>query len=278
MTAPSNGNPSESRPSGDKPSGDKPSGDKPSGDKRFDAKVALITGAGSGMGRAITLRLVEEGASVYAVDVDADRLEETRELGGSRVALRQADLGSTVICADVVAECAGEFGRLDVLGNVAGIYFAQHATKVTHEQYRRLMSVNLDAYFFLTQAAIPHLLESGGNIINIASNAGIQGVPYSVPYAMSKGGVVQLTRSLAVEFIKTPLRVNAIAPAGTRTNISATTSFPADMDPDLAIRMAGLRGMSEPEEIAALFAFLASDEARSVTGAVYTIDNGITIS
>jgi meso-butanediol dehydrogenase/(S,S)-butanediol dehydrogenase/diacetyl reductase len=245
---------------------------------RFDDKVALITGAGSGMGRAITLRLVEEGASVYAVDIDADRLQGTRELGGNRVALRQADLGSTVICADVVAECAGEFGRLDVLGNVAGMYFAHHATQITHEQYRRLMSVNLDAYFFLAQAAIPHLLESGGNIVNIASNAGIQGVPYSVPYAMSKGGVVQLTRSLAVEFIKTPLRVNAIAPAGTRTNITASTSFPADVDPDLVTRMAGLRGMSEPEEIAALFAFLASDEARSVTGAVYTIDNGITIS
>jgi meso-butanediol dehydrogenase/(S,S)-butanediol dehydrogenase/diacetyl reductase len=95
---------------------------------------------------------------------------------------------------------------------------------------------------------------------------------------MSKGGVVQLTRALAVEFIKTPLRVNAIAPAGTRTNLVAGSSFPSDMDPDLGARMAGWRGISEPEEIAALFAFLASDEARSVTGAVYTIDNGITIS
>jgi NAD(P)-dependent dehydrogenase (short-subunit alcohol dehydrogenase family) len=245
---------------------------------RFENKVALVTGAGSGMGRAITLRLVEEGASVYAVDIDADRLDETKAEGGNRVAMRQADLGSAVVCADIVAECAGEFGRLDVLGNVAGIYFAEHATRVTLEQYRRLMSVNLDAYFFLAQAALPHLLESGGNIVNIASNAGIQGVPYSVPYAMSKGGVVQLTRSLAVEFIKTPLRVNAIAPAGTRTNLTTSTAFPSDVDPDLAIRMAGHRGMSEPEEIAALFAFLASDEARSVTGAVYTIDNGITIS
>ena len=252
--------------------------DTPGMTARFDNKVALITGAGSGMGRAITLRLVEEGASVYAVDIDAGRLQDTKDQGGDRVALREADLGSPVVCADVVAECAGEFGRLDVLGNVAGIYFAEHATSVSLEQYRRLMSVNLDAYFFLAQAAIPHLLESGGNLVNIASNAGIQGVPYSVPYAMSKGGVVQLTRALAVEFIKTSLRVNAIAPAGTRTNITASTSFPPDVDPDLATRMAGLRGMAEPEEIAALFAYLASDEARSVTGAVYTIDNGITIS
>jgi NAD(P)-dependent dehydrogenase (short-subunit alcohol dehydrogenase family) len=114
--------------------------------------------------------------------------------------------------------------------------------------------------------------------VNIASNAGIQGVPYSAAYCMSKGGVVQLTRSLAVEFLKTPLRVNAIAPAGTNTNIAAKAGFPADMDGELAGRMAGLRGLAEPEEVAALFAFLASDEARSVTGAVYTIDNGLTVS
>src|SRR5690606_7600494 len=155
------------------------------------------------------------------------------------------------------------------------IYLAEHAAKVTREHYRRVMSVNLDACWFLAQAALPHLLETGGNIVNIASNAGIQGVPYSVPYAMSKGGVVQLTRALAVEHLKTPLRVNAIAPAGTNTNIAAATTFPPDMDPDLARRMAGLRGMSGPEEIAALFAFLASDEARSITGAVYTVDNGL---
>jgi meso-butanediol dehydrogenase / (S,S)-butanediol dehydrogenase / diacetyl reductase len=149
---------------------------------------------------------------------------------------------------------------------------------VTIEDYRRVMAVNLDACFFLAQAALPHLLESGGNIVNIASNSGLQGVPYSVPYAMSKGGVVQLTRSLAVEFIKTPLRVNAIAPAGTNTNIAATASFPPDMDLELATRMAGYRGIAEPEDIAAVFAFLASDEARAVTGAVYTADNGITVS
>jgi len=99
-----------------------------------------------------------------------------------------------------------------------------------------------------------------------------------VPYAVSKGGVVQLTRALAVEFLKRPLRVNAVAPAGTNTNIATGATFPGDMDPDLAGRMAGVRGLAEPEEVAGVFAFLASDEARSVTGAVYTIDNGLTVS
>ena len=149
---------------------------------------------------------------------------------------------------------------------------------VTPAVYHRIMAVNIDAYFFLAQAAIPHLLERNGNIVNVASNSGLQGIPYAVPYAISKGGVVQLTRALAVEFLKRPLRVNAVAPAGTNTNIATAATFPADMDGDLLGRMAGLRGLAEPEEVAGVFAFLASEEAKSVTGAVYTIDNGLTVS
>lgn len=246
--------------------------------ERFAGKVALITGAGSGIGRAITLRLACEGAAVLAVDVDDDRLAETARLASGTVTVRQADLGDPDACAAAVDACLDELGRLDVLGNVAGIYLGGHATDLTVEQYRRVMAINLDACFFTAQAALPHLLATGGNIVNIASNAGLQGIPYSVAYCISKGGVVQLTRALAVEYLKTPLRVNAIAPAGTRTNLTASVQFPADVDPDLARRMSGLRGMAEPDEVAALFAFLASDEARSVTGAIYTLDNGLTAS
>ena len=246
--------------------------------RRFESKVALITGAGSGIGRAVTERLAAEGGMVFAVDIDPARLAETEHMTTGTVSVHEADVSDPRACADAVDACIGEFGGLDVLGNVAGIYLAEHATKVSLEQYRRIMGVNLDACFFLAQAAIPHLVERGGNIVNIASNAGLQGVPYSAVYCMSKGGVVQLTRALAVEFLKTPLRVNAIAPAGTNTNIPASIQFPQDIDVDLTTRMAGLRGMAEPEEIAALFAFLASDEACSVTGAVYTVDNGLTAS
>jgi NAD(P)-dependent dehydrogenase (short-subunit alcohol dehydrogenase family) len=221
---------------------------------------------------------VSEGASVFAVDIDGARLRQTQEMGAGAPVVFEADLGEPNGCDRVVAECVEQMGRLDVLGNVAGIYLAEHATKITREQYRRVMAINLDACFFLAQTAIPHLLAAGGNIVNIASNAGLQGVPYSVAYCMSKGGVVQLTRALAVEYLKTPLRVNAIAPAGTNTNIATSTTFPADMDSELSTRMAGLRGLAEPDEVAALFSFLASGDARSVTGAIYTIDNGLTAS
>ena len=252
--------------------------------QRFAGKVALITGAASGIGRAVTLRLAGEGASVLGVDIDDDRLAETQRLAsetggtGGKVSVRQADLGEPDECAAAVGACVDELGRLDVLGNVAGIYHAGHATDLTVEQYRRVMSINLDACVFLAQAAIPHLLSTDGTIVNIASNAGLQGVPYSVAYCVSKGGVIQLTRALAVEYLKTSLRVNAIAPAGTNTNLTASVRFPAGVDPDLARRMGGLRGMAEPDEVAALFAFLASDEARSITGAIYTLDNGLTAS
>jgi NAD(P)-dependent dehydrogenase (short-subunit alcohol dehydrogenase family) len=245
---------------------------------RFEEKVALITGAGSGIGRAVTIRLVEEGGTVFAADIDEATLEETAGLAGERVSTHAADVADPDACRALVASCMQSFGRLDVLGNVAGIYRSAHTPDMTREDYRRVMSVNLDGPFYLCQAAIPHLLESGGNIVNIASNSGIQGVPYSAAYSASKGGIIQLTRSLAVEFLKTNLRVNAIAPAGTNTNIAASATFPPDMDPQLSSRMAGLRGLAEPADVAALFAYVASEEARAVTGAVYTIDNGITVS
>jgi meso-butanediol dehydrogenase/(S,S)-butanediol dehydrogenase/diacetyl reductase len=248
----------------------------PTTESRFEGKVALVTGAGSGIGRAVALRLSSEGAQVLALDIDGDGLKETTALAANEIHVRVADVSDPTACRAAVEATVSELGRLDVLGNVAGICWAEHVTDVTVESYRRMMGVNLDGYFFLAQAAIPHLLETSGNIVNVASNAGIIGQAYTVVYCMTKGGVVLLTKALAMEYIKTDLRVNAIAPAGTNTSLAVNFQKPADIDMELFRRYSGFRGASDPGEIASLFAYVASEEARSIHGAVLAIDNGVT--
>ncbi len=246
---------------------------------RFDGRVALVTGAASGIGRAIAVRLASEGAAVFAHDRDSAGLETlTEEVAatGATVVTRAADLSSREECDAAVANCVDRLGRLDVLCNVAGISRADHFADIAEDHYRQMMAVNVDAPFFLCQAAIPHLLATGGNIVNLASNSGLMGGAYTVVYCMTKGALVQLTRSLAMEYLKTNLRVNAIAPGATDTALPATFHIPADVDPELMARYMVPRPMSQPEEIAALVALVASDDGRSIHGAILSIDNGVT--
>lgn len=247
---------------------------------RFANRVALITGAASGIGRAVTLRLAAEGASVVAADVDASGLAGTAEGAVDAPGAVEAvalDVTDREACFAAVESCVDAHGRLDVLGNVAGVLAGGHMTEIDEFTYRRLMAVNVDGPFFMCQAAIPHLLETSGSIVNMASNAGVQGVPFIVPYSMTKGALVSMTQSLAMEYIKTPLRVNAIAPAGTDTQLATSFELPETVDLELAARMMGYRGVNEPEEVAALFAFVASDEATGIHGAVLRIDRGVTV-
>jgi meso-butanediol dehydrogenase / (S,S)-butanediol dehydrogenase / diacetyl reductase len=249
------------------------------GSRRFEGKVALVTGAASGIGRAVSLRLAAEGARVFGHDLNGDGLAETAQLAsgaGGTMTTRPGDVSQPAECRAAVAACVDEFGRLDVLGNNAGIARAEHVADVTEEQYRRMMGVNVDGYFFMAQAALPHLLETGGNIVNVASNAGLMGQAYTVVYCMTKGAVVQLTRALAMEFAKTNLRVNAIAPSGIQTTLSENFQIPVDVDGSLMRPYMGFRPMGTADDIAAMFAFVASDEARSVHGAILAVDRGVT--
>jgi meso-butanediol dehydrogenase/(S,S)-butanediol dehydrogenase/diacetyl reductase len=247
--------------------------------RRFEGKVALITGAASGIGRAVALRLAAEGGRVFGHDLNAAGLGETAAIvasAGGTMETRAGDISQAAECRAMVAACVESFGRLDVLGNNAGIARADHVTDVTEEQYRKMMGVNVDGYFFAAQAAIPHLLETSGNIVNVASNAGLMGQAYTVVYCMTKGAVVQLTRALAMEFVKTNIRVNAIAPSGIQTTLSENFHIPADVDGSLMRPYMGFRPMGSPDDIAAMFAFVASDEAVSVHGAILAVDRGVT--
>jgi NAD(P)-dependent dehydrogenase (short-subunit alcohol dehydrogenase family) len=240
--------------------------------------VALVTGAGSGMGRAICARLAQEGARIFAVDVDADRLAGTEALvaEGRSFATMVADVSDPAACRGAAAACAEAMGGIDVLGNVAGIARANHLSDVDEGEYHQVMAVNAGGCFFMTQAALPHLLAARGNVVNIASTAGMIGQAYMVPYCMSKGAVISFTRALAMEFTKRELRVNAIAPGGVVTNLTAGLRKPSDADPQLVARYSGIRSPASPEDIAALFAFLASDEARDIHGSIVVSDHGTT--
>jgi NAD(P)-dependent dehydrogenase (short-subunit alcohol dehydrogenase family) len=218
---------------------------------------------------------------VFGVDIDEAGLKATGDSiatagKNGTFSAHIADVRDRAACHAAIQACVDQHGRLDILGNIAGIARAHHVTDVTEAEWELILGVNVSGPFWMAQAAIPHLLESGGNIVNIASNAGLMGQAYTVPYCVSKGAIVQLTRSLAMEFIKTPLRVNAIAPGGVNTALAANFTIPDNIETDLLMRYFPLRGSAEPEDVAALFAFVASDEGRNIHGAILSTDGGMT--
>ena len=185
------------------------------------------------------------------------------------------DLTRREECVGAVDAAVGAWGRLDVLGNIAGVSQFHLFEEMPEEAWNTMLAINVSAVVFTSQAAIPHLLEAKGNIVNMASVAGLIGQAYTAAYCATKGAVVQLTRALAMEYVETPLRVNAVAPGGVETPLNTKLEFPEAMNWKLARRYMGWRGMAKAEEIAAAVAYLASDEARFVHGEVLSIDGGV---
>lgn len=246
--------------------------------RRFEGRAVLVTGAASGMGRAACQRFASEGASVFGIDLDAAGLEETERIvsaAGGKVAAGRFDVTSRERCGAAVEAAVAAFGRLDVLLNVAGIVRFSHAAETPEDEWRLVLAVNLSGPFYMFQAAIPHLLEAGGNVVNVASNAALMGQAYTAAYCASKGGLVNLTRALAMEYMKSPVRINAVCPGGTKTNMNVGIQFPEGVDWKLIQRYMNVREMSDPEDVAAAMAFVASDEAKSVHGAIFSVDNGM---
>ena len=241
---------------------------------RFDDRVILLTGASSGIGRATAVKLAGEGASLFLTDVAAEALEETAKLAGQQggtVESRICDVSDEEQAQSAVTQCVERFGKLDALGNIAGVIQFEHTDKTTFEVWRRILSVNLDGTFLMTRAAIPHLIATKGVIINTGSTAGIMGLPYGAAYGASKGAVHAFTRAVAVEYSGTGLRCNAVCPASIETAMGSP-KFPDGVDMKLLMRPASLHGTRPPEVVADLIAFLMSDEAEHITGEEIRVD------
>jgi meso-butanediol dehydrogenase/(S,S)-butanediol dehydrogenase/diacetyl reductase len=243
---------------------------------RFSDKVVLVTGASSGLGAACVRQFAAEGATVYGVARDRAKLEAVAAAAQGEVFVDVLDVSDPSACKATVAACVERFGRLDVLVNNAGRHDFRITTEVTEEQWFHDLNTNLSGAFFLAQAAIPHLLESHGNIVNVASLAGVVGEAYSAAYTSAKHGLVGLTKALAVEHVNSPIRVNCVCPGGMDTPQVHTIDVPAGVDFNLVMRIAALRGFMRPEDVANVVAFLASEDAAAVHGSIQVVDAGQT--
>lgn len=240
--------------------------------QRFADRVVLITGAGSGIGAACAQRLGAEGASLWCTDVASTVEPVADDLDDAGWSL--CDVSEPLQVRDAVEAAIGRFGRLDGLVNSAGILLFENAHETTIEQWNRILAVNLTGTFLCSMAALPHLLDGGGSIVNISSSAAMKGAPWAAAYAASKGGVLSLTRSLAVEYGRQGLRVNALCPSNVATPIRDEFRFPVDVDQSLLHRLLPFHEEGSPADVAAAVAFLASDDGRHVNGAELRVDGG----
>lgn len=246
--------------------------------QRFENTVVIVTGAASGIGAATAKRFATEGASVVIVGRHRNTLDATMaDLPADRTLAHEADVSNSASVNALIKAAVDRFGKLDVLVNNAGVAAGGDPATIDDDHWRKVLATDLDGVFYCCRAAIPHLKKTRGCIVNTASVSGLGGDWGMSPYNAAKGGVVNLTRALALDLGRDGVRVNAVCPSLTRTGMTK------DMTTDEAViakfkERIPLGRVCEPEEVAAVIAFLASADASFMTGANVAVDGGVSAS
>jgi len=239
--------------------------------------VALVTGASSGIGAAIAIAFADAGWDVIAAGRNEGRLEEVADVS-ERIVTWAGNLADADDCDELLADTIDEFGQLDCLVNNAGIYIRGSVTETSDDDWRETIATNLDVPFYLSRAALPYLLKSEGSILNIASDWGLNGGERAASYCASKGGLVLLTKAMAKDHARDGLRVNAICPGDVDTPMLTAEAKAEGLDVDdyleEACEAVPSGRVAEPEEVAALALFLASEAATHINGTAIPIDGG----
>ncbi|KQQ25012.1 3-oxoacyl-ACP reductase [Methylobacterium sp. Leaf123] len=245
---------------------------------RFSGKVVIVTGSGSGIGAATARRFAQDGASVVLNGRTREKLERvTADLEPDRVLVQTGDVSDQGDAEALIAAAVERFGRLDILVNNAGVVPTGPLLEASVTDWRRVMAIDVDGVFFCTRAALPHLIRSGGNIVNVSSVSGLGGDWNMSFYNAAKGAVSNFTRSLALELGERGVRVNAVNPGLTFTDLTEDMKGDTALMKRFAERIPLGRG-AEPDEVADVIAFLASEDARYVTGVNLPVDGGLTAS
>lgn len=245
---------------------------------RFAGKVAVVTAAGAGIGRAIALEWAQGGGTAVVTDKNQQAADQTARDAGAQALALEVDVTRLDRIQDMVAQTVRRFGGMDALFNVAGINMLKNVEEASDEEWRSIMDTNLTSVYRCSKYAIPELRKRGGGaIVNVASTAGIAAENRCAAYSASKAAIVMLTRNMALDFAKDRIRVNALCPGATMTpRIEANIAKRDPKHEQALMNLIPMKRRADPAEIARAAVFLASDDASYITGATLVVDGGLT--